>query len=213
MTGREMELLASTVREGLAKGQSVHHVFASRDDLPCSERSFYRRVENEAIDVSKMELRKKVRHKKRRRAKAAARDDGALEGRTHDDYLALDVELRARTVWMDCVEGAAGDSQAVLTLHFVGIRFQIYILLERKDSEHVVAALDWLESLVGGPEAFGRVFGLILADRGPEFADTEGIEGGGRCSLYYADPMRADRRAAARRTTSSCARSYPRAPR
>lgn len=39
MTGQEMAYLAKTVKEGLALGQSVHHVFVSRDDLPCSERS------------------------------------------------------------------------------------------------------------------------------------------------------------------------------
>lgn len=194
MTGHEMAFLAAAVREGLERGQSVHHVFASRDDLPCSERSFYRHVENEAIDVSKMELRKKVRYRKRKRTRPAGRDTGAFEGRSHADYLALDAELRATAVQMDCVEGAEGDSQAILTLHFVAIRFQIYILLERKDSAHVVAALDWLEGLLGGPAAFRRVFGLILADRGTEFSDVAGMERGGRCSVYFTDPMRADQK-------------------
>ena len=194
MTGHEMAFLARAVREGLARGQSVHHVFASRDDLPCSERSFYRHVENEAIDVSKMELRKKVRYKKRAKKKAAARRSGAFEGRTHADWLALDAEARALTVQMDCVEGAEGDSQAILTLHFTAIRFQIYVLLERKDPGHVVAALDWLESLLGGPDAFRRVFGVILADRGAEFSDAAGIERGGRCRLFFCDPMRSDQK-------------------
>lgn len=193
-TGREMAFLAEAVREGLAKVQSVHHVFASRDDLPCSERSFYRHVENEAIDVSKMELRKKVRYKKRARKRTAARDSGVFEGRTHADWLALDAEVRALTVQMDCVEGAEGDERAILTLHFVSIRFQIYVLLARKDPGHVVEALDWLESLLGGPEAFRRVFGVILADRGAEFSDAAGIERGGRCRLCFCDPMRSDQK-------------------
>ncbi len=194
MTGREMALLADAVREGLAKGQSVHHIFASRDDLPCSERSFYRHVENEAIDIHKMELRKKVRYRKRKRARPAGRDTGVFEGRTHADWLALRDEARAGTVQMDCVEGAEGDAQAILTLHFAPIRFQIYVLLGRKDSAHVVAALDWLESLLGGPGAFKGAFGTILADRGPEFSDVAGMERGGRCSVYFCDPMRADQK-------------------
>lgn len=194
MTGREMAFLAGAVREGLAKGQSVHHIFASRDDLPCSERSFYRHVENEAIDIHKMELRKKVRYRKRKRARPAGRDTGVFEGRTHADYLALDAGLRAAAVQMDCVEGVEGDSRAILTLHFAAIRFQAYILLERKDSAHVVAALDWLESLLGGPGAFRRVLGTVLADRGAEFSDVAGMERGGRCSVYFCDPMRADQK-------------------
>lgn len=194
MTGHEMEFLATEVKAGLKKGQSVHHIFASRDDLPCSERSFYRHVENEDIDVGKMDLRKKVKYKKRNKKKANRHEGEFYAGREYSDYMELDAEVRAKTVQMDCVEGAEGDEQALLTLHFVTLRFQIYILLERKDSAHVVAALDWLEGLCGGKEAFKRLFGLILADRGSEFDDIAGIEGEGRCSVYYTDPQRPDQK-------------------
>ena len=193
MTGHEMAFLAEQVKAGLEKGQSVHHIFASRDDLPCSERSFYRHVEDEAIDVRKMDLRKKVKYKKRNKRKANRREREFYAGREHSDYMELDAEARATTVQMDCVEGAEGDGQALLTLHFVALRFQIYILLERKDSEHVVAALDWIERLCG-KRAFKRLFGLILADRGSEFDDIAGIEKGGRCSVYYTDPQRPDQK-------------------
>ena len=54
---------------------------------------------------------------------------------------------------MDCVEGAEGDEEALIALHFVSLRLQIYLLLERKGSEHVVGALDWIEKLCG-EEAF-----------------------------------------------------------
>lgn len=193
MTGHEMALLASEVRAGLRLGQSVHHIFASRDDLPCSERSFYRHVENEAIDVRKMELKKKVRYKKRSK-KQKRHGRGFYEGREYADFLALDEEARARCVQIDCVEGVKDDKQAILTLHFTSIRFQVYVLLEKKDSAHVVAALDWLEELLGGPSGFKRIFGLLLADRGSEFDDMDGIERGGRCSVYYTDPRRPDQK-------------------
>ena len=195
MTGREMAFLATEVKAGLALGQSVHHIFASRDDLPCSERSFYRHVENEAIDVRKMDLRKKVKYKRRNRKKANRREKEFYAGREYSDYMELDAEVRAATVQMDCVEGAEGDEQALLTLHFVALRFQIYILLAKKDSEHVVAALDFIESLIGA-RAFKKLFGLILTDRGSEFDDIAGIEGDGRCSVYYTDPQRSDQKGA-----------------
>lgn len=192
MTGHEMLYLASEVRAGLKKGQSVHHIFASRDDLPCSERSFYRHVEAEAIDIHKMELRKKVSYKRRHR-RAARRAAGIFANREYSDYMELSEEMRANTVQMDCVEGAEGDSQALLTLHFVRLRFQIYILLAKKDSAHVVAALDWIEELCG-KQNFKKLFGLILADRGWEFEDIGGIEKEGRCSIYYTDPQRPDQK-------------------
>ena len=195
MTGHEMAELAKTVKAGLGKGQSVHHIFAAHPELPCSERSFYRYVEAEAIDVAKMELRKKVKYKKRKSSKERS-EQGWCEGREYADYLEIDAELRLKTVQIDCVEGAEGDTQAFLTLHFTAIRFQIYILLPKKDAEHVVAALDWLEMLCGGREAFRAVFGLVLADRGSEFKDFEGMERDGRCSVYYTDPQRPDQKGA-----------------
>lgn len=189
MTGHEMEFLAQAVKDGLKLGQSVHHVFASREDLPCSDRSFCRHVENEAIDVRKMNLRKKMKHRKRDQKKANHHEAEFYAGRSYDDYLALPEEERARAVQMDCVEGAQGDTRAILTLRFASLRFQIYVLLKRKDAEHVVAALDWLESLVG-TRTFKRLSGLILVERGCEFDDIASIEAKGRCSVYYTDPQR-----------------------
>lgn len=194
MTQEEAGFLASVVREGLSRGQSVHHIFASNKDLPCSERSFYRHVENESIGIRKMDLRKKVRYKKR--AKAKERVDSSIRcGRTFKDYMALDERLRESVVQVDCVEGVKEDVQALLTMHFASLRFQIYILLERKDSEHVVRAFDWIEQLVG-KRRFKRLFGLVLADRGAEFSDVGGMEKGGRCSVYFTDPQRADQKGA-----------------
>ena len=195
MTGHEMSELARVVKEGLGKGQSVHHIFAAHPELPCSERSFYRYVEAEAIDVAKMDLPKKVKYKKRKGQRKRG-EEGWCEGREYADYLALESGPRLKTVQVDCVEGAEGDEQAFLTLHFTAIRFQVYILLARKDAGHVVAAFDWLEGLCGGKDAFRAIFGLILADRGSEFKDFEGMEKGGRCSVYYTDPQRSDQKGA-----------------
>lgn len=194
MCGHEIAYLEATVKEGLAKGQPVHHIFVAHPDLPCSERSFYRHVESEVIDVHKMDLRKKVKYKKRN--KKHAHKEGFYEGRTYADYLTLDEALRADTVQMDCVEGAEEDMQALLTLHFASLRFQIYILLARKDKEHVVEALNWIDELCQG--RFQEFFGLILADRGCEFDDIFGIEhaldGTKRCDVYYTDPQRPDQK-------------------
>lgn len=53
--------------------------------------------------------------------------------------------------------------------------------------------------MLGGPEEFGRTFGLILADRGAEFSDVAGIERGGRCSAYFTDSMCAGQKGACER--------------
>ena len=196
MTGREMAFLAREVKAGLARGQSVHHVFALRDDLPCSERSSCRHVENEDIDVAKMGLRKKVRYKRRSQRKRNRHEAAFYAGRTYANCPAPPEEGRACVVEMDCVEGSDGDLEALLTPRFAQLRFRMFVLLERHDSAHVVAAPGWLEGLLGGPAAFHGAFGLILTDRGSEFDDVGGIERGGRCRAFYADPQRSDQKGA-----------------
>ena len=191
-----MAFLAREVKAGLARGQSVHHIFASRDDLPCSERSSCRHVENEDIDVAKMGLRKKVRYKRRNKRKANRHEAAFYAGRTHANCPTPPEEGRACVVEMDCVEGSDGDLEALLTPRFAQLRFRMFVLLERHDSAHVVAAPGWLEGLLGGPAAFHGAFGLILTDRGSEFDDVGGIERGGRCRAFYADPQRSDQKGA-----------------
>lgn len=191
-----MAFLAREVKAGLARGQSVHHIFASRDDLPCSERSSCRHVENEDIDVAKMGLRKKVRYKRRNKRKANRHEAAFYAGRTYANCPTPPEEGRACVVEMDCVEGSDGDLEALLTPRFAQLRFRMFVLLERHDSAHVVAAPGWLEGPLGGPEAFRRAFGLILTDRGSEFGDVAGIERNGRCHVFYADPQRSGQKGA-----------------
>ena len=188
--------LAEVIKKGLALNQSVHHIFASHPDLPCSERSFYRHVENEDIAVRKMDLRKKVKYKKRSHSKV--RESKFYLGHEYSDYLDLSAELRQKVVQMDCVESVAEDLRAILTLTFVALHCQIMIVLKRKTKEHVVAALNWIETLCKG--RFSEFFSTILTDRGSEFYDIFGIEhdpkGNKRCSVYYANPMRSDQKGA-----------------
>lgn len=190
MTGHDMAHLTQKVRQGLKLGQSVHHIFVTHPDLPCSERSFYRHVENEVIDIRKMDLHKKVKYKPRHTKKSNRHESLFYKSREYSDYLKLDEDKRLSVVQMDCVEGTRNDTQVILTLHFVSLRFQIYILLAKKSSDCVVAALDYLEELCGGKDIFKSVFGLILTDRGYEFDDYLGIEKGERCKVYYTDPQR-----------------------
>ena len=65
LTEDEMGLLVECVREGILKGQSIHHIFQTYD-LPVCERTFYRYVEEEKVPILSIELAKKVKYKKRR---------------------------------------------------------------------------------------------------------------------------------------------------
>jgi len=197
MKASEMALLIKAVRAGLKQGQSIHHIFAT-NDLPCSERSFYRHVENEDIPILSIELAKKVKYKKRRHAKAASHASGFYAGHEYEDYLELPEEDRAVTTEVDTVLGKANGRQCILSLHRIDLHFQVYLLLPRKAKECVVKALDWLEECSDG--RFSEFFGLLLLDRGSEFDDIAGIERsslstGTRCAAYFTDPSRPDQKA------------------
>lgn len=208
LTREEMELLVATVKEGLALGQSIHHIFET-NELPCSERSFYRYVENEQVPILSIELAKKVRYKKRKRRKDEdeAHESGFYLGRTYDDMLAIPAEERDWITEVDTVCGKLRDSKCILTLHRKDIHFQIYLLLPDKTKRSVVSALDWLEACCTDPDTgedrFPELFGLMLLDRGCEFDAIEEMEGSKddrgkkRCACYFADPSRPDQKGAA----------------
>ena len=196
LTEEEIGLLVDTVRAGFAKGQSIHHIFETYD-LPCSERSFYRYVENQSIPILSIDLAKKVKYKKRRRKKEKVHETGFFAGHEYDYYLELPEEDRAITTEVDTVWGIKGDRKCILSLHRVDLHFQIYLILKSRTKEEVVRAFDWLELSCEG--RFSEFFGLILLDRGSEFDDISGMERScesnrKRCSVYFTDPGRADQK-------------------
>jgi IS30 family transposase len=197
----ELEETTGIIKEGLAKGQGLAHIYAAHGDELCfSRRTCYRLIKNGAIAITPMDLPKAVGYKPRDK-KAAARETmpkDVIEGRRYADFCALDEEQHYRVVEMDCVVGPQGSHDAILTLHFKALHFQIGMKLVRKDTAHVVAAFDALYALLEHDE-FRRLFGLILCDRGSEFYDVLGMEYKGdarRCSLYYCDPRRSDQKGA-----------------
>lgn len=207
LTREEMERLIVTVKEGLALGQSVHHIFQTCE-LPCSERSFYRYVENEQVPILSIELAKKVRYKKRKRKKGEenVHESGFYLGRTYDDLIAMPEDERDWVTEVDTVCGIKRDSKCILSLHRKDVHFQIYLLLPDKTKAAVVSAFDWLEACCTDPQTgenrFAELFGLMLFDRGSEFDAIEEMERSSidsdkkRCACYFADPSRPDQKGA-----------------
>lgn len=198
LTEEEIDQLVSTVRTGFAKGQSIHHIFETYD-LPCSERSFYRYVENQSIPILSIDLAKKVKYKKRKRKKEKVHGIGFFAGHEYDYYLELPEEDRVITTEVDTVWGIKSDRKCILSLHRVDLHFQIYLLLQSRTKEEVVRAFDWLEIACGG--RFSEFFGLMLLDRGTEFDDISDMERScesnrKRCSVYFTDPQRSDQKGA-----------------
>ena len=187
-----LEPMITTVKKLLSQGQSLEAIWCVHAaEFPVSVRTFYNYVNRGVMGLANIELPKKVKYAPRKK-----REEGTpkmtLEGRTYTDWLALPDEMRLRTVQIDCVEGLRRNTKTILSLHFVRLFFQIYILLESKTQVCVKAALDALEKYSEG--AFTDVFPVILGDRGSEFLDFEKIETGAdgarRTNMFYCDPVK-----------------------
>jgi IS30 family transposase len=188
-TEEEFLAIIDIVRPLLAKGIGLDAIWcAHAGELNISKRTLYRWAEA-GCGLINMELPKKVSYRPRKSDRATQpRLD--LAGRTYADFMALSEDTRMSAFEMDCVEGLRSDEKAILTLLHKRTHFQFGVLLERKDSANVVAALDWLQSICAG--RFKSLFSVILTDRGSEFSDIEGMEVDKdkkkRCSVYFCDP-------------------------
>ena len=191
------------VRPLLAQGQTPGQIWLTHaNDIPFSRRTFYRYNELGLFGMTALELTRKPGYKRR-----AKKDTGTSlsvgEGHAYKDFLALPEEERLAVCEMDTVMGCKHDVGSILTLHLKRLLFQIGIKLTVHDSAHAVAAIDWLELILG--KAFPEVYGLGLSDRGFEFYDTDGIEesaffkGTRRMQLYYCDARRSDQKASCER--------------
>lgn len=166
--------------------------------------------------LSKLDLPKAVRYRPRSRSSDGGKSPqiprSALEGRRWSDFQALDAADRENAVEMDTVVGRQGrDGQCILTLFVRRIGFQFYILMPDKTAGSVVRAIDTLQDAYGA--RFGRVFSLVVCDRGSEFADADRIErdraGRKRLRLYYADPRQSQQKPRAERRHAELRRILP----
>ena len=217
ITREELLAMDELVTPLVRRGQSPSAIWATHsDELPVGARTYYTYVDAGIMTCANIDLPKKVRFRPRKNRRGRAADRGAaadLGERLHSDFLALPDEAKAASWQMDCVEGRAGESPALLTLSFPPLALQLVMLLTRKDRDNVADALDSLESLLGGPAGFSGVFGTILTDRGTEFTDPDKIElspqGERRCRVYYCDPMQSTQKAFCERNHAELRRIVP----
>jgi IS30 family transposase len=88
------------------------------------------------------------------------------------------------------VEGKKG-GKVLLTLHFVVPQLMLGFLRDANTSQSVIDVFNELYQALQ-PEAFKRLFQVILGDNGTEFSNPNAIEndldGNPRASVFYCDP-------------------------
>lgn len=188
----DLKDMVDKVKGLLSQGQSLQAIWVTHEsEFPVCARTFYNYMDKGVMGLANIELPKKVKYAPRKK-RADGEPKMDLAGRTYADWLALPDNLKLLTVQIDCVEGLRRNSKCILTLHFVRLFFQLFILLENKDQAHVKAALDAVETYCGG--AFTDAFPVMLGDRGSEFLDFSkietGLDGARRTRMFYCDPVK-----------------------
>ena len=179
----------------IKKGQSIAHIYATHaEELGCSKRTTYTYIDAGVFDVKNIDLRRKVKYKKRKKAtNASAKSRTYRIDHNYEDFQKrIEKDSNISIVEMDCVEGNIEGQKVLLTLTFRKTTLMLIFLLESQTQEEVLKVFSTLEDALG-TELFRKLFGIILTDGGSEFADRIGMETSSdgitqRTSIYYCDP-------------------------
>ena len=176
------------------KGQSIAHIYATHaDDMKCSRRTVYEYIDTGVFDVRNIDLRRKVKYRKRKKpTDTSAKDRSYRKGHNYEDFRKrVEKSPEASVVEMDCVEGSKTSRKVLLTMTFRRTHLVLIFLLASQTQEEVLRVFNLLEERLG-TILFRRLFEIILTDGGTEFANREGLERssgkGTRTTVYYCDP-------------------------
>lgn len=142
--------------------------------------------------ITNLDLRRKVKRKINGRNKLKKRSESAdYTGRKYDDYVEfVKNNPTYATTEMDTVYNHQ-EGPYIQTFIFENTGFMIGRLKQHKTSEEMSESLNYFQELLED-EMYKKLFGLLLTDRGPEFAKPELFEvntetGEIRGNIFYCD--------------------------
>lgn len=198
LTKDELIELDELVSPLIKRGQPISHIFAEHaEEIPCSERTLYNYIERQYLSVRNLDLRRKVRYKKRKREEGAKPSPRKKINHHYRDFLReLEENPGIRVVEMDTVIGSKG-GKVLQTIYWRGEKLMLAFLLDSKEQKETAGTFDRLEERLG-QEDFRRLFPVVLTDNGAEFADPDLFEyspgGNRRMRLFYCDPRHSEQK-------------------
>ena len=90
ITLEDKAVFDTILKEGISKGQSIHHIVAAnKDRIRYSERSVYRLIDRAQTIVQPLDLRRKVKLKPRKHYVFKEDNKHVRVGRTYADYISF----------------------------------------------------------------------------------------------------------------------------
>ncbi len=186
------------LREGLGRGQSVHHIMVSDREAfeGVSQRSVYAYIGSECFDVGRGDLpsacsRRPRAKKARTKTKAKCRI-----GRTHDLFIVWKSENPGALVpEVDTIKGRVG-GKVIFTIQFP-CGFMLGFIKDHETAQTWTGIVNRLYN-AAGPHLFAKLFPAILMDNGAPFLDPVMTENARtphnpyklipRTKVFYCDP-------------------------
>ena len=188
----EIELcnLDKIVSPLVKQGQSISHIHKTHD-ISCTRATLYNYLAKNCFSVGPLDLPRKVRLKKRKKARANPKETKARNGRTYEDFKKFTEDNPDLPILeMDTVEGKKG-GYVLLTMLFRNSKLMLAFLLKSKTTASVKNVFNYLESILGN-DLFEKTFPVILTDNGVEFSHPLELEfnaeGIGRTRIFYCNP-------------------------
>ena len=197
ITEEERLFLDERIRNGVLKGQSVHHILVTdRDQITVSVKTAYRYINAGLLRTIRGDMPRSCMMRPRKRKAVELKIDKKCRiGRTYEDFKSLrEANPDIPVVEIDSVLGRPG-GKTLLTMQFNICGMMWLFLRERNTSQSVIDVFNELEARLGF-DVFCMLFPVILTDNGSEFSNPSALEispfnGRRRTRIFYCDPYSA----------------------
>ena len=196
LSKKELRRLDEILSPLILQGQPLSHICNTHhDEIKVSERSIYNYIEAGELSISNLDLRRKVRYRRRRKKRSEIKCNkfSYRQGRTYEDFQRyMEEHPGTPVVEMDTLRGKLTKEQLVLTIMFNQTSVMLMFLIEDESIPSVLEVFDTLTKKLG-IRRFRKLFPVILTDNGGCFKDALSLEysksGSPRTKVFYCDPQ------------------------
>ena len=191
----ELYELAHIICTSIKQGQSIYTILENHKEITQCKKTIYTYIEMGLFKdwgITSLDLRRKVTRKIRKKNKLKKRAEPAdYTGRKYEDYMEyIKSNPTFATTEMDTVYNSQSGPY-IQTFIFENTGLMIGLLKKQKTAEEMSNSLNYFQDILSD-EMYQKLFGLLLTDRGSEFAKPNLFEinhetGEIRSKIFYCD--------------------------
>lgn len=194
----ELYELAHIICPLIKQGQSIYTILQNHKEITQCEKTIYTYIEMGLFKdwgVTNLDLRRKVTRKLKKKKLKKRAEPADYTGRKYEDYLEfVKNNPCSPTTEMDTVYNHQ-EGPYIQTFIFENTGLMIGLLKQHKTAEEMSNSLNYFQDILSD-EMFKKLFGLLLTDRGSEFAKPNLFEinhesGEIRTNIFYCDAQMA----------------------